>query len=270
MKYPKISIVTVSYNQGQFIEDNIKSVINQNYPNVEHIIIDAGSTDGTLDILKKYDEHLVWTSEPDRGQSHGLNKGFKKATGEIMGWFNSDDRVAPNALHRVAEFFKDNPNEIGVVGNINLVNQKGEFVRKVKGEAYQYTDMVNVKRGVTQPSTFIKTEVFNKIGYLDESLHYTMDFDLFLRVSSIKTIPYINFSLADFRLQSQAKTTNGLAEFRKEHIKIARKYNASYFSKGIRSDLYVILTNPFRKVGWIRDLARKIKGLNPYDEQKFN
>lgn len=101
-KLLKISIITVSFNQGQFIEDNILSVINQNYSNVEHIIIDAGSTDGTLDILKKYDKHLNWVSEPDKGQSEGLNKGFKKATGEIIGWFNSDDRIPPGTLHKVA------------------------------------------------------------------------------------------------------------------------------------------------------------------------
>ena len=157
--YPKISIVTVSFNQGHYIEDNIKSVISQEYPNVEHIIIDAGSTDGTLEILKAYDKHIHWTSEPDKGQSDGLNKGFKRATGEIIGWFNSDDRVPPNTLNTVAKFFTENPDEIGVVGDLNLINEDGAFVRAVKGEAYRYNDMVNVKRRVAQPSTFIKRDV---------------------------------------------------------------------------------------------------------------
>ena len=267
---PKISIVTVSYNQGQFIEDNILSVINQNYSNIEHIIIDAGSTDGTLEILKKYEKHLNWVSEPDKGQSDGLNKGFKKASGDIIGWINSDDRLVSGSLDNVASFFKDNPEEIAVVGNINLITEKGDFVRTVLSEPYEYKNMVNQKRGVTQPSTFLKKEVFNKIGYLDESLHYAMDFDLFLRVSSIKTVPYLNMSFADFRLQEQAKSTNGLIHFRKEHIKIARKYNATLFSKGIISDFYVILTNPFREIKWFRNIVRKLKGLPPHDEQKFN
>lgn len=267
---PKISIVTVSYNQGQFIEDNILSVINQNYPNLEHIIIDAGSTDGTLELLKKYDKHLNWVSEPDNGQSDGLNKGFKKATGEIIGWFNSDDRVAPGALHKVARFFMDNPDEIAVVGDINLINENGDLLRRVISEPYEYNNMINKKRGVTQPSTFLKKMIFGKIGYLNESLHYAMDFDLFLRVSSIRTVPYLKYSLADFRLQPAAKSTNGLINFRKEHIKIARSYNASYLSKGIRSDMYVILSNPFREITWFRNMIRRLKGLEHYDEQKFN
>ena len=267
---PKISIVTVSFNQAQFIEDNIRSVINQKYPNLEHIIIDAGSTDGTLEILKKYDEHLNWISEPDNGQTDGLNKGFKKATGEIIGWFNSDDRIPEGALHKVSRFFKENRDEIAVVGNINLINENGNFIRIVYGSSYVYEEMVNYKRSVTQPSTFLKKDIFDKIGYLDESFHYAMDFEFFLRVSSIKTVICINDSLADFRLQQNAKSTNGLLNFRKEHIKIAIKHNASIFSKGIRSDVWVILTQPLREIKWFRKFIRKLKGLEPYDEQKFN
>lgn len=267
---PKISIVTVSFNQGQFIEENILSVINQNYANVEHIIIDAGSTDSTLEILKKYDKHLNWVSEPDNGQSDGLNKGFKKATGDIIGWFNSDDRIAPGALDIVAHFFMDNPKEIGVVGNLDLINENGEFIKTVYSEPYEYSNMINEKRGVTQPSTFLKNMVFEKIGYLDESLHYTMDFDFFLRISSIQLIPYLNTTLAEFRLQKEAKSTNGLINFRKEHIKIARRYNASFLSKGIISDFYVVITQPLRQISWVRNIVRKLKGLGKYNEQKFN
>jgi glycosyltransferase involved in cell wall biosynthesis len=268
--YPKISIVTVSYNQGKFIEDNIKSVIEQNYPNIEHIVIDAGSTDSTLEILKKYDKHLNWLSEPDKGQTNGLNKGFKKATGDIIGWFNSDDRMPPNTLKYVASFFNKHPTEIGVVGNINLITEEGNYVRTVTGESYKYQMMVNRRRGVTQPSTFFKRIVFDKIGYLDENLDYIMDFDFFLRLSKLKDIPHVNQSLADFRLQKEAKTTNGLVNFRREHIKIARKHSASYFSEGILSDLFVIITDPFRRVKWIRNLIRRLKGVQKYDEQKFN
>ena len=269
-EFPKISIVTVSFNQGSFIEDNILSVINQNYPNVEHIIIDAGSTDGTLDILKKYDNYLNWTSEPDKGQSDGLNKGFKKATGEIIGWINSDDRLAPDALNKVAKFFFESPYEIALVGNLNLIDVKGNFIRTIQSKSYQYWNMINKDRGVTQPSTFFKKEVFEKIGFLDTNLHYAMDFEFFLRVSSLRDVPYINETLAEFRIQPNAKTTNGLAKFRKEHIKIARKYKASIFSRGILSDLYVIITEPLRRVNSIRNFIRKIKRVEPYNENIFN
>ncbi len=266
----KISIVTVSFNQGKFIEDNIKSVINQNYQNIEHIIIDAGSTDDTLEILKKYDKYINWISEPDRGQSDGLNKGFKKATGEIIGWINSDDRLAPGALQRIARFFIDNPDENAVVGNINLIDENGGFIKEVLGEPYEFNQMVKRKRGVTQPSTFFKRLVLEKIGYLDTNLHYAMDFEFFLRISSLKLVPHINTTLSEFRLHSDSKTTNKLNAFRMEHLKIALKYNAPLWSKGIRSDLYVIVTDPFRRIHILRNFIRRIRGLEEYDASKFN
>ena len=268
--YPKISIVTVSYNQVEFIEDNIRSVINQNYPNIEHIIIDAGSTDGTIEILKKYDKYINWISEPDNGQSDGLNKGFKKATGDIIGWINSDDKLAESALDRVVKFFQRNPDEIAVVGDIQLISEKGKKVRVIKGKSYEYKKMLEVERGVTQPSTFFKQLVFKKIGYINTSYHYAMDFDFFLRMSSIKSIPHIDKTLAEFRLQPNAKTTNGLKDFRKEHLKIALNSGAFIFSKGIQSDIYVILTDPLRNISWIRNKIRSIKGLPPYSEERFN
>lgn len=259
--YPKISIVTVSFNQGQFIEDNILSVINQNYPNVEHIIIDAGSTDGTVKILIKYDKHLIWTSEPDKGQSDGLNKGFKKATGEIIGWFNSDDRIPPGALHKVARFFIDNPDEIAVVGNQALIDEKGKYIRVVKSSSYSYDYLVNHARGITQNSIFFKKEVFNKVGYLDESVHYAMDRDLFIRISKIKTIPYIPETLGEFRLQDDAKTAKGSFYFAKELIKIRKRYGSNFLSPGMKNDYYIIITEPLRRVKWLRKLVQKLKGV---------
>lgn len=156
----KISIVTVSYNQAEYIEDNIKSIIDQNYPNVEHIIIDACSTDGTLEILKKYDKFINWTSELDSGQSEGLNKGFKKATGEIIGWINSDDKLAPGALQKVAKFFQENPEEIAVVGDQAVIDVNGNRLRIRKSRAYNFDYLLNQSSSITQNSTFFKREVF--------------------------------------------------------------------------------------------------------------
>ena len=127
----KISIITVSYNQGEFIRQNIESVLSKDYPNFEHIIIDGGSTDGTVDILKEY-PHLNWVSEKDRGQSDGLNKGFKKATGDIIVWINSDDMLCPGALCTINDYFESNPDKSVLTGNIVLVNRNGEKIRILK------------------------------------------------------------------------------------------------------------------------------------------
>ena len=123
----RISIITVSLNQADFIEENILSVLNQHYSNLEHIVIDGGSTDGTQAILAKY-SHLVWKSEPDRGQSHALNKGFKMATGDIIGWINSDDRLHPGALQIVNDYFQNHPCEIGVVGDQALIDAQSNLM----------------------------------------------------------------------------------------------------------------------------------------------
>lgn len=259
MEYPKISIVTVSYNQCKFIEDNIKSVIEQNYPNVEHIIIDAGSTDGTIEILKKYDKHLNWVSEPDKGQSDGLNKGFKKATGDIIGWINSDDKLAKNSLLKVGDFFNNNQNKIAVVGNQILINEKGEYLKTIKSRPYTHDYLLDHARGITQNSTFFKRAVFDEIGYIDESLHYAMDRDLFIRIASIKEMVYIPESLAEFRLQPNAKTSEGSYKFAKELIKIRKKYKGNFFSPGNRNDYYLILTQPLRRIKWLRSLVQKLR-----------
>jgi len=151
----KISIVTVSFNQAEFIEDNIRSILDQDYPEFEHIIIDAGSTDGTIDILKKY-SHLIWTSEPDNGQSHGLNKGFKKATGEIIGWINSDDLLANGAMYKVAAFFSVNLGVYSVVGDLEIISKEGNLINKLTAFRHDHKAISTLLRGVIQPSTFFR------------------------------------------------------------------------------------------------------------------
>ncbi|NVO00781.1 MAG: glycosyltransferase, partial [Geobacteraceae bacterium] len=124
---PKITIVTPSYNQGRFLEKTILSVLDQGYPNLEYIVIDGGSTDESVEIIKKYADRLTyWVSEPDRGQSHAINKGFERATGEIFGWLNSDDWYHPGALQAVAEAFAANPDVGAVVGAGEMVDEEGK------------------------------------------------------------------------------------------------------------------------------------------------
>jgi glycosyltransferase involved in cell wall biosynthesis len=257
--YPRISVVTVSYNQAEFIEDNIKSVIKQNYPNVEHVVIDAGSTDGTLEILKKYDKYLNWTSEPDNGQSNGLNKGFKKTTGEIISWINSDDNLASGSLHKIADFFQKNPDEIAVIGDQAIIDEQGDLLHVIKSRAYDFDYLLNHAKGITQNSTFFKRDVFEKIGYLDESLDYAMDRDLFIRIASIKNMPYISETLSEFRMQPNAKTAEGSYKFAKELLKIRKKYGGKFMSPAGKNDLYIIFTQPLRQIKWLRSLVQRFR-----------
>lgn len=257
----KISIITVSYNQGRYIEDNILSVLNQHYPNYEHIIIDACSTDGTIDILKKY-PHLIWTSEPDRGQSDGLNKGFRKATGDIIAWINSDDMLAPGAMKALNEFFTANPDKYVVTGNQILIDGDGNQLSIVQAQPFTADYLLNgVKTSVMQNSTFFRKEVFDKVGLLDESFHYTMDHELFVRIAKHFQSYTLPVDLAKFRLWEESKTCSSKIQFFKELIRVKRLHGARLFSKGNVWLAWQFVKEPFKRIGFLRQLVHRIKGL---------
>lgn len=206
--FPKISIITVSYNQGQFLERTILSVLNQNYPNLEYIIIDGGSTDKSVDIIKKYQKYLsYWVSEKDKGQSDAYNKGFKMATGEIIGAQNSDDIYLPGAFEKVAEAFQNDPtidilysNRLSIDENDKILGESRftKFSRIV----YQYDGMC-----LGAQSAFWKKELFAKIGYLDINLYFTMDYDFFLRAAVKGTkFKFLPLYLGAIRRHKSAKT----------------------------------------------------------------
>lgn len=182
--FPKISIITPSYNQGQFLERTILSILNQNYPNLELIVIDGGSKDKTLDIIKKYEKFIdYWVSEKDNGQTHALNKGFKKATGEIVGWQNSDDVYLPGSFKEAAEFFKKNK-KTGVVFSNRLDIDEND---NVAGESRfaKFSNLVCLYESIplgTQ-GLFWKRSLFEKTGYLDEKLIFPMDYEFVLRLA---------------------------------------------------------------------------------------
>ena len=205
--HPKFSIITPSMNQARFLEENILSVLAQQYPDVEHIIIDGGSTDATLDILKKY-PHLRWVSEPDRGQSHALNKGFKMATGGIVGWLNADDTYCPNALTLVASAF-ERTGVMVVYGDGNEMDERGRVqrVRKTRGiSSDSFIKYWKWKYEYTQPAVFFRKDVFDSVGFLDERLYYVMDHEFFIRLSLHYEFHYIPAVLASFRLHDESKT----------------------------------------------------------------
>lgn len=256
---PSVSIVTVSFNQACYLEDNIRSVLSQQYTSLEHIIIDGGSTDGTIEILDRYSKYVDWISEQDNGQSHALNKGFRKAKGEIIGWINSDDRLHKGALQSVGEYFAENRDAIAVAGDLLVIDTKGNKKRIIKSRQFDKEYLINVAKGVTQPSTFFRRSVFGKIGYVDETLEYVMDRDLFIRIASLDKIQYLPKILADFREQPLSKTAGGSYHFAKELITVRRRYGGSIWSPGIRSDYYILTTNFLRKIKILRQIVQRIR-----------
>jgi len=262
MKYLKFSIITPSFNQGRFIEENIQSVLVQSYPNFEHIIIDGGSSDNTIEILKKY-PHLNWVSEPDRGQTHALNKGLKKVTGDIICWLNSDDLLCKGTFHIANKFFMENPDKSIVIGNILKVDENRNLLWKEKAAKVTFDGLLNGTQCVQQQSTFFRKQVFDKIGVFDESYHYCMDHEFWIRAASKFEFYLIDADLAMFRKYPETKTTSNEFGFIKELIRIKLKHKAKIISYGNMRLLYSIFANPFKKIPALRRLIRKLKGKDP-------
>jgi glycosyltransferase involved in cell wall biosynthesis len=224
-QFPRISIVTPSLNQGAYIEENIKSVLKQKYPNFEHIIIDGGSTDDTIDILKKYD-HLIWVSRKDGGQSEAINRGFKMARGEIIGWLNSDDCYEPNTLFTVVKELNRAGNRNVVFGDCYAIDEKGNRIGYFKGNLPHPKDWLKYwekEYRIPQPSVFFYREVLSRTGYLDEDIHYVMDDEFWLRIREHYQFHYINKPLACARIHNCAKSTLRGWNFEREWFKILRK-----------------------------------------------
>ena len=225
---PKISIVTPSYNQGKFIEETIQSVIEQQYPNFEHIVVDAGSTDHTVKILEKY-PHLNWISEPDKGQAHAINKGILMTTGEIVAYLNSDDIYRPGAFHTLAQVFTKELSTQVVVGNCDYIDDKSQKIGFLKARYEKYEDLIRYwgwekSFCIPQQSVFIRRSVFSEIGLFDTHYHMTMDYDMWLRMAYVYPFRVIDQTLAAFRLAENTKTTSRTHEMYLEEIRASKAH----------------------------------------------
>jgi glycosyltransferase involved in cell wall biosynthesis len=258
----KISVLTPSFNQGEYIEENILSVINQGYPDFEHIIFDNCSTDNTLEILKKY-PHLKWVSETDEGQTDALNKALNIADGDIICWLNSDDLLIENSFREVINFFKINPDKYIVVGNIIFIDDEGKFLWRQNAKQVDYECLLNGKQTVQQQSTFFRKEVFYKVGYFDEDYHFCMDHEFWIRSSREFGFFTINKDLAKFRRYRGTKTIDNEMGFIKDYIRFKRKHKARIFSYGNLRLLYSLIAYPFKKRIILRRIVRRIKGKDP-------
>jgi len=218
---PIVSIVTPSYNQARFLEETILSVLNQDYPKIEYLVIDGGSTDGSLEIIRRYQDRLAyWVSEPDRGQSHAINKGFHRANGEILAWLNSDDVYCPGAVRAAVEFFESHPDVALMYGRADVIDSDGTMVSSIPWEDFDAPGCITRHRyPIPQPAAFFRREAVQRVGELDERLNYCMDWDYWIRIAlaglKVSKIPQ---TLARYRMHGDSKTGKELIKLREEMV----------------------------------------------------
>ncbi len=206
---PKISIITPSYNQSRFLEKTILSVLNQLYDNLEYIIIDGASTDNSVKIIEKYSDYLsYWESKPDRGQTHAINKGLSRSTGDILAYINSDDIYLPGTFDIIAKYYMEHAECKISTGNDYLINEKDNIIYYCKNRYYKRNELeIGVNR-IRQHTVFWRREVQEKIGLFNEDLNWSMDFDYWIRSSKFFRFYHFNLPIACYRHHTQTKSDN--------------------------------------------------------------
>jgi len=228
---PWVSIVTPSYNQAQFIEQTILSVLKQDYPHIEYIVIDGGSTDGSVDIIRRYEDRLAyWVSEPDRGQSHAINKGFAKASGQIFAWLNSDDFLLPGAIRHVVSLYQRHPSAVAWVGACHRIAPDGCVLSTVIPGKLDRDSIADWgQRGFfCQPSCFFSARAWRQAGPLDEGLHIALDLDLWLRLAALGRFVSTSQVLSTATIHPAAKTQARRADVYAELSAVQRRYGYQY------------------------------------------
>jgi len=230
MIVPKLSIVTPSFNQGHFIEETLRSVRSQRYPVLEHIVIDGASTDGTVEILKRYSstpgwEYLRWISEPDHGQTDAINKGFQRATGNIIGWLNSDDLYEPDSFARIAKAFEENPMVDFIYGDYLIIDETGKTLISKKEIDFDWEILLCGLNYIAQPNVFFRSQVFKELGYLNDSLQFVMDYEFWLRAATHGfRFQHIPIALAACRWHLDAKTVSRDRRIAEELLSVRDQY----------------------------------------------
>ena len=240
---PLVSIVTPSLNQGQFIEETIRSVLDQDYPNIEHIVVDGGSTDGTLEVLGRY-PHLNWVSEPDRGQADAVNKGFRMANGDVFGWLNADDVYLPGAVATAVAALRKTGAGL-VHGAWKQIDEHGASIReRIAPVQFDLDKQLNDRNAVCQPGAFFTREAFESVGGLDPSYRYAMDYELWLKLGALVPVTHVDGVLGAYRLHPASKTVAEKHGFWAETVRASRAHGGRRFSS-IYVDWYLPRARPW-------------------------
>jgi glycosyltransferase involved in cell wall biosynthesis len=265
---PTISVITPSYNQGRFIEQTIRSVLLQQYPKLEYIVIDGGSTDGSVDVIRKYAPWLAyWTSERDRGQAHAINQGFARATGQVLCWLNSDDYFLPGALLTAGRTLADGAGVYALAGHCRKIYQDGRPPVELAGRYEGRRRLLQFWKGyqMHQAAIFWRREVFETVGYLDERQRLILDFDYWARISEHFDFTNVDQTLACCNYHDEAKTGDEYAGYHHDLRRYARRYWGSKLSAEFwylqASMLNHFILKPWRQD--VRRLASKLLGRQP-------
>ena len=228
----RVSIITPSFNQAHYLEATIRSVLEQEHVNIEYILVDGGSTDGSVEIIKKYAHKLAWwVSEKDKGQTDAINKGFARATGDILAWINSDDTYEPGAVSAAVKYLSAHP-EVGMVyADTNFIDEQGRIIGTFPAAQ---TDLPRLRTGyvhIPQQAAFFRANLWKQVGPLDPSFYFAMDYDLWVRLARLAPFAYIPGQVwANFRLHSSGKTITADDRCWPEMLKVHYRDGGSFFA----------------------------------------
>lgn len=249
---PKISVITPSFNQGHFIKETIDSVLNQDYPNLEYIVMDGGSTDETVKILKSYGKKLTWVSQKDRGQADAINKGVKKSSGEIVMYINSDDVMLPGTLKLVGERFAADESLMWLTGGYEIIDESGREIQSFVSfykrmlRSFPTFKLLSIANYIIQPSTFWRRALMDENGFFDKDLHLCMDYDFWMRAIKKYPLKVVDQKLSQFRIHGDSK---GLSQYKKqfrEESEVLSRYTNNAILKmlhKIHAELIIVAYN---------------------------
>jgi glycosyltransferase involved in cell wall biosynthesis len=248
--FPLVTVVTPSYNQGRFINQTIESVLSQNYPHLEYLVIDGGSTDDTVSILDSYGDRLSWISQPDSGQGHAINKGWRQGKGDVLAWLNSDDVYLPGAIRNGVDYLLRNPNISMVYGEAYHVAEDGGLINRYPTEPFDVGRLIDTCI-ICQPATFMRRTVIEDVGYLDESLKFCLDYELWIRISKKYSIGYLSEYLAKSRLHAECKTMKDRLAIYQEALGVLKRHYRFVPPSWMEGYARVMLQRYFdRSVAW--------------------